>query len=127
MHSDVGCGVFPAALGMDKEKTKIVVRGLGLPVVDWIIVRRLNWERSPEAILTDVEQHFNYPCFVKRVNGGSSIGISRVIKSREELRQAIDEASKYDRRVVIEPGVNCRDILVLLWGMRSRLLLLLER
>lgn len=104
----VGCGVFPAALGMDKEKTKIVVRGLGLPVVDWIIVRRLNWERSPEAILTDVEQHFNYPCFVKPVNGGSSIGISKV-RTREQLRQAIDEASKYDRRVVIEPGVNCRE------------------
>ena len=106
----VGCGVLPAALGMDKEKTKIIVRRLGIPVVDWIIVRRLNWKRSSETILADIEQRFTYPCFVKPVNGGSSVGISKA-RDREQLEQAIDEAAKYDRRVIVEPGVNCREFL----------------
>ena len=60
----VGCGVLGAALGMDKEKMKIVFQAVGLPNVDYLIYRRNEWERSPETIMDEIEQRLGYPCFV---------------------------------------------------------------
>src|SRR5215471_17450050 len=70
----VGCGVLGSALGMDKEKMKLVFQAVGLPVAEYLVYRRNQWERSPEAILEAVEQRLGFPCFVKPVNLGSSVG-----------------------------------------------------
>jgi D-alanine-D-alanine ligase len=104
----VGCGVLGAALGMDKEKMKMIFQAVGLPIVDYIVFRRNEWERSPESILDDVEQRVGYPNFVKPSNLGSSVGINKA-HNRQELEHAIKVAAEYDRKVVVEHGINCRE------------------
>ncbi len=105
----VGCGVLGAALGMDKEKMKMVFQSVGLPIVDYLVYRRNQWERSPETILDTIEQRLGYPCFVKPVNLGSSVGINKA-HDRSELEHAIQIAAAYDRKIIIEHGINCREL-----------------
>jgi D-alanine-D-alanine ligase len=104
----VGCGVLGAALGMDKEKMKIVFQAIGLPNVDYLVYRRNEWERSPESIMDAIEQRLGYPCFVKPVNLGSSVGINKA-HDRVELAHAMQVAAEYDRKFIIEHGINCRE------------------
>jgi D-alanine-D-alanine ligase len=105
----VGCGVLGSALGMDKEKMKMVFSSVGLPIVDYLVYRRNEWERSPETIMDAIEQHLGYPCFVKPVNLGSSVGINKA-HDRGELEHAINVAAEYDRKIIIERGINCREL-----------------
>jgi D-alanine-D-alanine ligase len=105
----VGCGVLGSALGMDKEKMKMVFQAVGLPGVDYLVYRRNQWERSPEAIMHAVEQRLGYPCFVKPVNLGSSVGVNKA-HERVELEHAIDVAAEYDRKIIIEKGIDCREV-----------------
>lgn len=104
----VGCGVLGAALGMDKEKMKIVFQAIGLSNVDYLVYRRSEWERSPETIIEAIEQRLGYPCFVKPVNLGSSVGINKA-HDRVELEHAMQVAAEYDRKIIIERGINCRE------------------
>jgi D-alanine-D-alanine ligase len=105
----VGCGVLGSALGMDKEKSKIIFRAAGLKVVEDLVYRRSEWERDPERLLNEIEEKLGYPCFVKPVNMGSSVGINKA-HDRKELEHAIHEAAEYDRRIIIEKGLNCREV-----------------
>src|SRR5947199_4885438 len=105
----VGCGVLGAALGMDKEKMKIVFQAIGLPGVDYLVYRRNEWERSPATIMDAIEQRLGYPCFVKPVNLGSSVGVNKA-HNREELDHAIRVAAEYDRKILIERSINCREL-----------------
>ncbi len=104
----VGCGVLGAALGMDKEKMKIVFQAIGLSNVDYLVYRRSEWERSPETIIEAIEQRLGYPCFVKPVNLGSSVGINKA-HDRVELEHAMQVAAEYDRKIISERGINCRE------------------
>ena len=105
----IGCGVLGSALGMDKEKMKLVFQAVGLPVADYLVYRRNQWERSPEFILDAVEQQLGFPCFVKPVNLGSSVGVNKA-HDRIELEHAINVAAEYDRKIIIERGLNCREV-----------------
>ncbi len=105
----VGCGVLGAALGMDKEKMKMIFQNTGLPIIDYLVYRRNEWERSPETIIDATEQRLGYPVFVKPANLGSSVGISKA-HNRTELEHAIQIAAEYDRKIVIERGINCREL-----------------
>ena len=105
----VGCGVLGSALGMDKEKMKMIFSSVGLSVVEALTYRRNEWERSPEEILDAVEQGLGYPCFVKPVNLGSSVGVNKA-HNRDELAHAIRVAAEYDRKIIIERGINCREL-----------------
>jgi len=105
----VGCGVLGSALGMDKEKMKLVFQAVGLPVGDYLVYRRNQWERSPESILEAVEQRLGYPCFIKPVNLGSSVGVNKA-HNRTELEHAINVAAEYDHKIIIERGINCREV-----------------
>ncbi len=105
----VGCGVLGASLGMDKEKMKMVFQSAGLPICEYVVYRRNEWERSPEAILDALEQRISYPNFVKPANLGSSVGINKA-HNRIELTHAINVAAEYDRKIVIEKGLNCREL-----------------
>jgi D-alanine-D-alanine ligase len=105
----VGCGVLGSALGMDKEKMKLIFQAVGLPVAAYLVYRRNQWERSPEFILDAVEQQLGFPCFVKPVNLGSSVGINKA-RDRIELEHAINVAAEYDRKIIIERGLNCREV-----------------
>ena len=105
----VGCGVLGSALGMDKEKMKMVFGSVDLPIVDSLTYRRNQWERSPEEIMDAVEEHIGYPCFVKPVNLGSSVGVNKA-HDRNELKHAIDVAAEYDRKIIIECSIDCREL-----------------
>jgi D-alanine-D-alanine ligase len=105
----VGCGILGSAVGMDKEKTKMLFRAVGIPIVDYLGYRRKEWERSPETVIYAVEQQIGYPCIVKPANMGSSFGISKV-SHREALYQAMAVAVQYDRKVIIEHCLNVREL-----------------
>src|SRR3989442_5800749 len=105
----VGCGVLGSALGMDKEKMKMIFDSVGLSIVDSLTYRRNQWKRSPEEILDAVEEHIGYPCFIKPVNLGSSVGVNKA-HDRDELKHAIDVAAEYDRKIIIECSIDCREL-----------------
>lgn len=104
----VGCGVLGSALGMDKEKMKMIFRAVGLPVVNFLAYRRHEWKRSPATIMRTIEQNLTYPYFVKPANQGSSIGITKVY-NHSMLENAIDVAAEYDSKIIIEQSIDCRE------------------
>ncbi|HEV7126945.1 MAG TPA: D-alanine--D-alanine ligase family protein [Ktedonobacterales bacterium] len=104
-----GCGVLGSALGMDKEKAKLVFKAAGLPVVDWVTVRRLELDRDAAAVCARIEAAFSYPVFVKPANMGSSVGVGKA-HDRAELRAALTTALEYDRKAIVEPGINAREL-----------------
>jgi D-alanine-D-alanine ligase len=105
----VGAGVMASSVGMDKEKMKDIFRANGLPVVDYLMIKRKEWEANPKQVLTKILDRIGLPCFVKPVNLGSSVGISKA-KDMQQLSDAMDLAAKYDRKIIIEAAVNCREI-----------------
>ena len=111
----VGCGVLGSAVGMDKAVAKSVFRAAGIPIPDYRVVLRERWEREPEAVLAGLAAVFRYPCFVKPCNLGSSLGISKA-KDRDGLRAALDLAARFDRRLLIEEGIDAREIEVSVLG-----------
>ncbi len=111
----VGCGVAASAVGMDKATCKAVFAAHGLPQVPYVALKRSRWETAPEAVLDAIEAQFSYPVFVKPANLGSSVGISKAT-DRARLRQALDEAARYDRRLVVEQGIDAREIEVSVLG-----------
>jgi D-alanine-D-alanine ligase len=104
-----GCGVLGAALGMDKEKAKMVFASAGLPIVDWLTVPRYVWEHDQEAIIRRIEERFSYPVFAKPVNLGSSVGVGKA-HDRSELVRKLTTALEFDRKALIEPAINCREL-----------------
>ncbi|MFT5090758.1 MAG: D-alanine-D-alanine ligase [Candidatus Latescibacterota bacterium] len=97
----VGAGVLGSAVGMDKEMMKRAFRAEDLPQLDYQVVRRSRWEREDDAVLDELLARFELPVFVKPVNMGSSVGVSRAV-DREGLRAGIEMAAEYDYKVVIE-------------------------
>jgi D-alanine-D-alanine ligase len=84
---------------------KSLFRAAGLAIVKHVTVLRSEWESSPKKVQNRVESKLKYPVFVKPANLGSSVGISKA-RDRKELGPAIDEAAKFDRKIVIEEGVG---------------------
>jgi D-alanine-D-alanine ligase len=101
----VGAGVLGSAAGMDKDIMKSLFRAAGLAIVKHVTVLRSEWESVPKKVQKLVESKPKYPVFVKPANLGSSVGISKA-RDRRELGPAIDEAAKFDRKIVIEEGVG---------------------
>jgi D-alanine-D-alanine ligase len=111
----VGAGVAASAVGMDKALFKGLMRAHALPVVPYLVVKRRDWEAQPQEVLTRIEEEIGYGCFVKPANLGSSVGISKA-NSRAELRQALDAAAHYDRKLLVEVAVDAREIEVSVLG-----------
>jgi D-alanine-D-alanine ligase len=103
----VGSGVLGSAAGMDKDVMKKLFAQAGLPIVKHVTLLRHEWESSPRKAIAKVEAALKYPVFVKPANLGSSVGISKA-HNRKELGPALDEAAKYDRKLVVESGVSGR-------------------
>ena len=99
-----GAGVLASAVGMDKAMMKTVFRAHGLPVVDQIVVTRPEWQTDPAGVRVRVAAATGFPCFVKPVNLGSSVGISKV-RTPDELPAALDEAARHDRKIIVERAV----------------------
>ena len=98
-------GVAASSLGMDKILIKQFFRGGGLPVLPGEGFTRTAFETEPEEVIARVEEKLGYPVFVKPANLGSSIGVSRA-GDAEELRDSLELAFEYDRRVLVEKGLN---------------------
>lgn len=105
----VGSGVLGGALGMDKDRMKAVLVYAGLPIVPHITVFKNQIDNDLDSIIAVVESELTYPVFVKPANLGSSVGISKVNGS-PDLGKALEFAAEYDYKVVIEQGVNAREI-----------------
>jgi D-alanine-D-alanine ligase len=105
----VGAGVLASAAGMDKDVMKRLFRDAGLPVVPWELILRADWENHPGAIGKRIEHALRYPLFVKPANMGSSVGISKV-QHRRELYTALTLAAQYDRKLLVENGIDAREI-----------------
>ena len=99
----VGSGVLGSAVGMDKLMMKAVFAAYGLPQVPYRAVNRSRWQDAPEEVWRDLEP-LQYPLFVKPANLGSSVGIGKAVDAKS-LRSALDEAAKYDRRIIVEQGI----------------------
>ena len=111
----VGPGVLASALGMDKALMKGAFRQAGLPVVEYEVLPTRRWEESPEACLTALTRRFSFPCFVKPANLGSSVGVSKAV-NRETLAAALHLAARYDRKLIVERGLDAREIEVSVLG-----------
>ena len=98
-------GVLGSSVGMDKIAMKQMLRGAGYPVLDFVWFTRDQLKSDREAIIAKVEKKIKYPAFVKPAALGSSIGVSRAT-NREELQKALDVAASYDRRILVEVGIN---------------------
>ncbi|MFA6528382.1 MAG: D-alanine--D-alanine ligase family protein [Candidatus Gracilibacteria bacterium] len=105
----VGCGVMASSVAMDKLMTKVVWTQAGLPQVPYVGFLRKEWEADRESIIEKILNELKLPVFIKPANMGSSVGISKA-KDREGLIKGIELAVMFDRRIVVEQGVDVREI-----------------
>jgi D-alanine-D-alanine ligase len=105
----VGCGVLASSCGMDKVTMKALFREAGLPICNHTWVLRKVWEQDKQSTLRRVIRKVGFPCFVKPANLGSSVGISKAT-DKSTLEKAIDLAARYDRKIIIEEGLDAREI-----------------
>lgn len=105
----VGCGVLASSTGMDKAFMKTLFRDAGLPICDYVWFLRDEWATNREATLSLVETKLGFPCFVKPANLGSSVGVSKA-SDKESLATAIALAAEYDRKIIVEEGLQMREI-----------------
>jgi len=104
----IGSGPLAAALAMDKEMSKNVLRANGISTVDYFAVSRRRFEEDAGRVTLEVEQRLRYPMFVKPANLGSSIGIHKV-SDRESLAAALADAARYDAKILCEQAVKARE------------------
>src|ERR687894_2648937 len=105
----VGSGVLGSAAGMDKPTMKKIFAHHDLPLVRWVALTRRQWEKGRETRIEEIESSLGYPCFVKPANLGSSVGIGRA-ENAVELGDALDAASHFDRRLIVEGGGGAPEI-----------------
>jgi D-alanine-D-alanine ligase len=107
----VGAGVLGSAIGMDKDVMKRLFRDAGLPIAEY-------WNVSARDLHSFLKSEMNrlpYPVFVKPANLGSSVGITKA-HSPEELPAALETAAEYDNKIVVERGIDAREIEISILG-----------
>jgi D-alanine-D-alanine ligase len=105
----VGAGVLASALGMDKEMQKRLFAARGLPIAPWIHVHLGDWLRNPEGLLEMTLSEIELPCFTKPARLGSSVGIMKC-KMPADLKAGIEEAFRYDDKILVEQAVAGREL-----------------
>jgi len=111
----VGAGVTGSAVGMDKAIFKQVMVANEIPVLPWVLVKASEWRSHPDLVVEKIEAALSYPVFAKPANLGSSVGISRCT-DRDSLIAGLDEAARFDRRLVVEQGIDGRELEVAVLG-----------
>jgi D-alanine-D-alanine ligase len=111
----VGAGVLGSSVGMDKGVFRDVMRANDIPQVDTIIFMRSEIEQSLDDVIAKAEMLAPYPLFTKPANLGSSVGISKCM-NRSDLMEGLLDAARYDRRLLVEKGINAREIEVSVLG-----------
>lgn len=107
----VGCRVLGSAVCMDKDVAKRLVLGAGVATADYALVRAGQWQDPAfrRTLCDDIERRLRYPVFVKPANMGSSVGVGRA-SDEAELDAAVQDALKYDAKVLIEEAIDGREI-----------------
>ena len=107
----VGCGIIGSALGMDKILMKTIFSNLKLPQVNYLVFQNenINDKEVKQNLINKILKKLNFPVFVKPSNSGSSLGISKVI-DESEILQALEKAREIDTRILIEVGLDVREI-----------------
>ena len=116
----VGAGVTASAVGMDKAVARSLFAGCGLPMLPYRVLLSRAWESNPGDVVADCEQALHYPMFSKPANLGSSVAVSKV-RNRAELEAGLNEAARYDRKVIVEQGIEAREIEVSVLGNDTRI------
>lgn len=101
----VGAGVTSSGIGMDKILQKDALKSNGIPVVNYVWFTRNEWIDDRNLVIKKVENSLKYPVFIKPANLGSSIGINKA-KNRDDLTSAIELAVTFDRRIIVEQGLE---------------------
>jgi D-alanine-D-alanine ligase len=105
----VGCGVLASSCGMDKVFMKTLFNDANLPMCKYVWFLRNEWEKTSDVIIKQIEKQLGFPCFVKPANLGSSVGVT-MAKDAESLRKGIELAAEYDRKIIVEEGLDMREI-----------------
>jgi len=105
----VGCGVFASAACMDKVFAKQIFEFNKLPVVPYLVLKREDLSNGAACIKSVEDASLGYPLFVKPANLGSSVGITKV-HDNTELMDGLLEAARYDRKILVERGIDAREI-----------------
>ena len=105
----IGCGVLASACGMDKVVMKTLFRDADLPICRYVWFLRSEWEKNKDLTIKQTSAKIGYPCFVKPANLGSSVGVSKATDD-DSLREAIALAAEYDRKIIVEEGLDAREI-----------------
>ncbi len=107
----IGCGIIGSALGMDKILMKTIFSNLKLPQVNYLVFQNedLNDKPVKNKIINEILKKLKFPVFVKPSNSGSSLGISKV-KNESEILLALEKAREIDPRILIEEGLEVREI-----------------
>ncbi|ANH38918.1 D-alanine--D-alanine ligase [Nocardioides dokdonensis FR1436] len=114
----VGAGVLASAVGMDKHYMKLVFAGHGLAVGPYVVVRPGDWERRQSEVVDRIQAELDFPVFVKPARAGSSLGVTRV-DDVTGLADAIEEARFHDPKVLVEQGLQGREIECAVLGGRQ--------
>lgn len=110
-----GPGVLSSALCMDKVYTKYVLENFGIKQADYVVVKKHEYSEKKNEIIKSIEEKLGYAVFIKPSNSGSSVGISKA-HDREELIAGLEEALKFDRKILVEEAINAREIEVAVLG-----------
>jgi D-alanine-D-alanine ligase len=113
----VGSGVLASAVGMDKHYMKLVFAAHGLPVGPYAVIAPRDWSQRREDVLTRVKE-LRLPVFVKPARAGSSLGVTRV-DDLADLERAVDDAQVHDPKVLVEEGIEGREIECAVLGGRG--------
>ncbi len=105
----VGCDVLSSALAMDKDMAKRLFEAAGIPTVPYIALKKAAYSKQMEGLKQQIQQTLGFPCFVKPANLGSSVGVTK-ITAASHLDKALEEAFRYDEKVLIEKAIDAREI-----------------
>jgi len=111
----VGAGVVGSAVGMDKAVFKSVMKANNIPTPKYVIALRSEVERDVNGVIAKCEAQFGYPMFAKPANLGSSVGVVKA-HNKSEMPEALREAAKWDRKILIEQGIDAREIEISVLG-----------
>jgi D-alanine-D-alanine ligase len=111
----VGPSVMSSAVCMDKIYTKYLLEHENIKQARYVVVTAFEYGKDKDHFIDAIESKLGYPCFVKPANSGSSVGITKA-HSKEELLSGLEMALKHDRKVLVEVGLNAREIEVSVLG-----------
>ena len=111
----VGPGVMSSAVCMDKVYTKYVLEKFRIKQADYVVVTEFGYKSNKEELINTIENKLGYDLFIKPSNSGSSVGITKA-HNREELIAGLEEALKYDRKILVEEALNVREVEVAVLG-----------